>query len=523
MKTQNKSIIEKIVSKDYNNQLEEILSKKLYEEDVKNLLLDILYRVETSYKDYIKVKVNGQTQEQYIKNIIDTIKNKCDTIKFVKPNGTASKGYILRKENKEIICYPILIKILYALAQMQKSEDIIKNEDELLIKCLSDLVVIGNNINTVEPLRDFNGFSWNIITSDIENVYYNLIYQDLIILNGNKFLEECANKNKTQIDYMEKLENDLSQKYGQKTAESILELIKRLSVLIEINSNTAIVKEIIDEKSEMEKELSKIKDSTNYIIEITEKKKKLLKTIKRIDIILNNEELLKKEYDRRNKLLPKEKKIFSPKVLAKKFKEERNNILRKIEELNILMNPKKMMERQQKLEQKLKYRKLIEINDMEKEIVKDIIELQKIVIKCIREKLKYCEDKNSLMKFMYELRYFCQIPVIGKETIEDISELSKMLDITQKGFWIKANSLNMINTVSDNEELNMSICKHIFSSKIISLEDISLKIMEEKDGWYIQFFDEGVTDEAFKIDINLKKEDIKIKLNKKIKIFNNKN
>ena len=98
-----------------------------------------------------------------------------------------------------------------------------------------------------------------------------------------------------------------------------------------------------------------------------------------------------------------------------------------------------------------------------------------------------------------------------------------MLDITQKGFWIKANSLNMINTISDNEELNMSICKHIFSSKIISLEDISLKIMEEKDGWYIQFFDEGVTDEAFKIEINLKKEDIKVKLNKKIKIFNNKN
>ena len=86
MANKSKNIIEKIVKKDYNNELEEVLSTKQYEEDVKNLLLDILYKVETSYKDYAKVKQNVMLQEKYIQNIINIIKNKCDNIKLIKPD-----------------------------------------------------------------------------------------------------------------------------------------------------------------------------------------------------------------------------------------------------------------------------------------------------------------------------------------------------------------------------------------------------------------------------------------------------
>ena len=86
MTNKSKNIIEKFVKKDYNNELEEVLSKKEYEEDVKNLLLDILYKVETSYKDYTKVKQNVVLQEKYIQNIINIIKNKCDNIKLIKPD-----------------------------------------------------------------------------------------------------------------------------------------------------------------------------------------------------------------------------------------------------------------------------------------------------------------------------------------------------------------------------------------------------------------------------------------------------
>ena len=51
MQYRKKKIIEKIVKKNYNNELEEILENKHFEEYVKSTLLSILYKIEASYKD----------------------------------------------------------------------------------------------------------------------------------------------------------------------------------------------------------------------------------------------------------------------------------------------------------------------------------------------------------------------------------------------------------------------------------------------------------------------------------------
>ena len=56
MQKKNDNFLEKIVKKDYNNELEAILEKKYFNEDVKSILLNILYKIETAYKDYKKVK-----------------------------------------------------------------------------------------------------------------------------------------------------------------------------------------------------------------------------------------------------------------------------------------------------------------------------------------------------------------------------------------------------------------------------------------------------------------------------------
>ena len=42
--------------KNYNNELEQVLEKKTFSSDIKNLLLSMFYKVEVSYKDYQKVK-----------------------------------------------------------------------------------------------------------------------------------------------------------------------------------------------------------------------------------------------------------------------------------------------------------------------------------------------------------------------------------------------------------------------------------------------------------------------------------
>ena len=67
--------LDKIVKKDYNNELEKVLEKKYFDENVKSMLLSILYKVETAYKDYEKVKPNVEEKEVFIQSIIDSIKN----------------------------------------------------------------------------------------------------------------------------------------------------------------------------------------------------------------------------------------------------------------------------------------------------------------------------------------------------------------------------------------------------------------------------------------------------------------
>ena len=86
---------------------------------------------------------------------------------------------------KIIISYTIEIKILYSIRKLCKKEKIIKDEYFLINETISELINVGNSINMVEPLRDFNGYSWTTIPQEIESIDHNLIYQDLRILVGH--------------------------------------------------------------------------------------------------------------------------------------------------------------------------------------------------------------------------------------------------------------------------------------------------------------------------------------------------
>ena len=69
------NIIDKFVKKDYNDELEKALEKKTFDENTKSTLLNILYKIETAYKDYKQVKQNVENKESLIENIIEDIKN----------------------------------------------------------------------------------------------------------------------------------------------------------------------------------------------------------------------------------------------------------------------------------------------------------------------------------------------------------------------------------------------------------------------------------------------------------------
>ena len=56
----------KVSITEYNNKLEDILDKKKYTSETKNLLLSMLYKVENSLNDYIKVKSNKLLRKETI-------------------------------------------------------------------------------------------------------------------------------------------------------------------------------------------------------------------------------------------------------------------------------------------------------------------------------------------------------------------------------------------------------------------------------------------------------------------------
>ena len=84
MPKKKENLLGKIVQKDYNNELEKVIETKDFDEDVKNLLLSIFYKVEISYKDYKKVKRNVESKQEYIEKLLKIIQENCEIIKTVK-------------------------------------------------------------------------------------------------------------------------------------------------------------------------------------------------------------------------------------------------------------------------------------------------------------------------------------------------------------------------------------------------------------------------------------------------------
>ena len=101
----------------------------------------------------------------------------------------------------------------------------------------------------VEPLRDFNGFSWNIISKDIENMEYNLMYQNLNFLLGNTFLDKWVNNHEPLVDYFELFQDKIQNKYGEQILKRILNSIVKLSIMVKINIDEEFKKEIMKKKT----------------------------------------------------------------------------------------------------------------------------------------------------------------------------------------------------------------------------------------------------------------------------------
>ena len=524
-KRNDNNLFEKIVKRDYKNELEEVLEYKNFKENAKSLLLEIIYKIEAAYKDYETIKINSKNKDDYFEDFIDIIQNKCKTIKIVKPNSEESKildnkTFIVNKKRGEIICLPIARKLLYAISKLGKKEIIVNKKYSILSVTMSNMINIGDNINMVEPLRDFNGWSWTTVPREYESIEYNLIYQILLILVGERIFKDWINCKDTIVDYFEEFEELLINKYGPKLAEELLYTVKKLSVLMEIKVNPEIKDKIEKLKNDVEKELEKFENKQEYIKKLTTKKNRLGKKIMEIDTTISDKKLLQEEYVKRNAKLSLEEKIFSMRVLAEIMITEREEMFKKMTKYNELLKPKNFLLKKEKLENEHNILSLADTGNIENELKDRVLKLQQLFLECFKEKIIKATGKTELIKLIYQFRYYCLLPYEANRNVYEINEIQENIKEVGKILIKKTTENKLITPFSQNENINYEIVKNIFEVRIINLENLSIKIMKEKEGYFVQFFDDKAFDKKSRLNmVDLDKKMFKIRLNKKVKLF----
>ena len=507
-------MIEKFIKKDKNEQLESILEEKNIEEQAKNLIQGILYKVEVSYKDYKKAKVIEETEKQYVEKILVNIQKRCDQIKVVKLSQKLEDEEMQKQLEKnkfyineqEIITYPIEEKILYAIEKKSNNKKILNNKYGEVTTALSNLINTGRNIDRIEVLRDFNGWSWATIKSEIENITANLVYQTLRIILGEQFLENWCQDKDGIVDYLDMLKEEIKAKYSEDIANQLKDILIKIAIINEANENKDFKEEISQKLKKLKEQLKEYENTQENIVKITNNKKEATKEIKEIDKILSQEVKLRQEYEKRNAGVPIQQKIFSIKVLKQQLNDRKQRLLNEIEEDNYLLNPTNYLEEKNKVVEQKELLELVKFNQEQKEEL--LIEFEKIFLQCFRMKIKNTEEPEEIVKLIYKFRYFMLLPFNLEKNIKDVQQLDKEIQETEKKLVKKAVDKKVITNVPDE------VMRHVFETRIIVLEELYYKITTEFEKYYVQIFDENISEEKFEI---IPTE--KIKINKKIKIF----
>ena len=507
-------MLEKLIKNDRNEKLETVLEQKHIEEQVKNLLQGILYKIEVSYKDYQKAKVTSRTEKQYVNEIISDIQRKCQEIKTVKFQNDIVDPEIKHKleknkyyiDDKLVLAYPIEEKLLYAVEKKSNSDKIVNDKYEMLTIPLSNIINTGKSLDRVEVLRDFNGWSWTTIKKEIENIKANLVYQTLRILEGEDFVESWTKDKDGIIDYVQMLKENIKNEYGEEISNSIEECLTKISIMNGIEISAEYRKDIENKLKESEEKLQKFKDTNKFINEITQNKKVATDEIAKIEKILSQEKRIKEEYEKRNSTAPLDKKIFSIRVLKQQLKEQKMQYLNEIEESNYLLIPENFLKEKNKAQ---KQKELFEIlNYTEEEKEKELKEFEKIFLECFKKKIAKTKPEE-LDKIIYIFRYYLLLPFNLQENIKDVKELQDNIIEVEKKIVKLAKEKKVI-----SNEVPFEVMTHVFQTRIIKLEELYYKIITENDKNYVQIFDENITEDKFEIS-NIEKK----KINKKIRIF----
>ena len=521
-------IFSKITPKDYHNELELILENKDFSEDVKNLLLSCIYKIEAGYQDYEIVKQTVLHKKEYLEEILTIIKEKCNHIEIKKeePQSLEQEGKrryeIDRTEGSITLWHPNEQTILYAIYELDDNQIYVDERYSLIRTSLSELLNKGENMNRLEVLRDFNGWNWNTNPQELQSITINLVYQNLIDLLGIEFLEKWIHTKKV-TDYFGLAKEKIQTEIGAKKEEELFYWIGRLALITCTKTNQRERQYLLEEKKDRQEELLRLTYKKELLEEVMNKNKQARAEIRKIDTILNDKERLADEFIKRNDKLPEYHKIVDLSHLVEILTKQRKKTFSKMEEQSKILEPAYYVEVKTKLEEQLELLSNIELDEEEetKRMLEYSIELQKVVMNCFQKRIEQMDNleksqkREEIIKVIYRFRYYRYLYFENEKYIGETTELEEERTKIKKRLLQKAEEAKCISKIVKSEK-QLEIFNLLFETRIINLENITIEF-HEGENIEVTIYDGDVLEKT--ISLSIQKEDLNVKLDKKIRLL----
>jgi hypothetical protein len=546
-------IFKNIIKNDYIYEIEKTLEKKGITNEIKSLVMDTLFKIEETYPNYKRIKVDVLEKRDYIREIVVALKKvdniyimnmqekdilKCVTDTKIEKNA---RGYY------DIQIYHNNLSLLYALQTIINEEYGINEQP--CSSSFDKILKIGGIYSNIEILRDFSGWNWNRNKIKNFNIYYDIIYKNLLLILGiDKMIE--LKKTRQCIHFMKKY---LVKKYKNDNVEKLMEILKEIVFVmsseeekkLEIEAN----KKIIDMYMAM-------KDIKKFMQKVNEEKKKNNKLIAEYDKILNSHNVLEREYNEYLKAIEKSKnedssngslnidsiidildieeddigkidkeEIKNIELFSIQIFEKRKKIYNKNLELSKIGNPENYVEHKRILEEKIKYildyEKVKGDAKKEEELLENLmIEYQKIVYDMLEDRIEAIYTNEEVIDEIYRQRYIRYQNVLKDKYIYQISDLYQKMDKILHLIVAKAMKFDVLERVSEEENTNYAAVSPALKTEVLSLEEVKVAIYTGKTT-LLCIYDGNVLIkeiELFDVDPKL----ISIPTKKKIKLFKGK-
>ena len=546
-------IFKNIIKNDYIYEIEKTLEKKGITNEIKSLVMDTLFKIEETYPNYKRIKVDVLEKRDYIREIVVALKKvdniyimnmqekdilKCVTDTKIDKNA---RGYY------DIQIYHNNLSLLYALQTIINEEYGINEQP--CSNAFDKILKIGGIYSNIEILRDFSGWNWNRNKIKNLNIYYDIIYKNLLLILGiDKMIE--LKKTRQCIHFMKKY---LLKKYKNDNVEKLMEILKEIVFVmsseeekrLEIEAN----KKIIDMYMAM-------KDIKKFMQKVNEEKKKNNKLIAEYDKILNSHNVLEREYNEYLKAIEKSKnedssngslnidsiidildieednigkidkeEIKNIELFSIQIFEKRKKLYNKNLELSKIGNPENYVEHKRILEEKIKYildyEKVKGDAKKEEELLENLmIEYQKIVYDMLEDRIEAIYTNEEVIDEIYRQRYIRYQNVLKDKYIYQISDLYQKMDKILHLIVAKAMKFDVLERVSEEENTNYAAVSPALKTEVLSLEEVKVAIYTGKTT-LLCIYDGNVLIkeiELFDVDPKL----ISIPTKKKIKLFKGK-